>query len=123
MCKMYLMTFNYILEASRSIRQLSAYFYGGPVLHENILAKEVSVVHKILVFQYIRFHPGYNVECLFKMMEVEWCLSLPQVLVTVAGGAQGYNLDAEVGRQFKKGLVDVANNNDIWITTGGTDYG
>ena len=55
--------------------------------------------------------------------EKVWGLSMPQVLITVAGGAQGYKLDAEVARQFKKGLVNVANNNDIWITTGGTDYG
>ena len=63
------------------------------------------------------------VDYLLQLMKQKWGLSFPQILVTAIGGSKDYKLDAEVARQFKKGLLNVANNDDIWITTGGTDYG
>ena len=52
-----------------------------------------------------------------------WGLKTPEVLITVVGSAQGFDLEPLLEAAFGEGLASAATRADAWIVTGGTDTG
>lgn len=57
------------------------------------------------------------------MLEHAWGLTQPNVLLTVTGGAQDFDLDADDKDELLQGLTDTAKSVGAWFTTGGTSAG
>ena len=75
------------------------------------------------MFQYIRVSPDTKADDLYTLFTEHWQVEEPNIIISVTGGAQDFNLDPELSRLFKKGLVNAAKNTGAWITTGGTNHG
>jgi len=58
-----------------------------------------------------------------KYIEKKWRLPKPEVIISVTGGAQNFNLSAPLQRAFDVGLASAANASNAWILTAGTDSG
>ena len=50
-------------------------------------------------------------------------LKKPDLIISVTGGAKTLALDEKTSYAFKTGLMKVANGNNAWIVSGGTDAG
>ena len=48
---------------------------------------------------------------------------LPRLLISVAGGAQNFELSKELESVLKRGLRKAAEATNAWVVTGGTDCG
>ncbi len=57
------------------------------------------------------------------MLEHVWGLTLPNLLLTVTGGATDFTLDAEKKDQLLQGLTETAKSVGVWFTTGRTSEG
>ena len=47
----------------------------------------------------------------------------PEILITVTGGAQAFNLPSPLQVAFDRGLVSAAQSAKAWIFTAGSDTG
>ena len=56
-------------------------------------------------------------------MEKNWKLARPEVIISVTGGAQDFELTPRLQRVFDRGLVSAAAATNAWVFTGGTDTG
>tara|TARA_B110001452_G_scaffold72343_2_gene58528 strand:- start:825 stop:2270 length:1446 start_codon:yes stop_codon:yes gene_type:complete len=56
-------------------------------------------------------------------VEKYWKCAKPEVLISVTGGAQTFDLKPWLKRAFEAGFVRAANDAKAWIVTGGTDAG
>ena len=56
-------------------------------------------------------------------MEAYWGFDDTNLIISVEGGAQGFNIPLELSNNFKKGLFQVAKLTDAWIITGGSNVG
>lgn len=64
--------------------------------------------------------------CLTRMrylIDRYWKLPKPEVLITVTGGAQDFNLNARLQEAFDVGMVGVAASANGWVFSAGTDSG
>jgi hypothetical protein len=57
------------------------------------------------------------------MIEREWGVRKPGVVISVTGGANTLGLSNFMVRNIKKGLMEGALKTNAWVTTGGTDNG
>jgi hypothetical protein len=65
-------------------------------------------------------HPGR----IRVMMEKEWGLVSPNLLISVTGGAQGFKSpNAKLEETFRCAMMRAAMRTNAWIITGGTDSG
>jgi hypothetical protein len=48
---------------------------------------------------------------------------LPQLLISVTGGAKNFSIDKKTKNAFMRGLVKAAKTTDSWIISGGTNVG
>ena len=56
-------------------------------------------------------------------MEKNWGYKDPSLIISVTGGAKGFDIPIQMKKTFKQGLFKVAASTDAWIITGGTDVG
>ncbi|XP_069496552.1 transient receptor potential cation channel subfamily M member 2-like isoform X2 [Ambystoma mexicanum] len=75
------------------------------------------------VLKYARVSHDTPPEDLFKMMRDEWDLSVPNLLLSVTGGAKDFIMKPRLKNLFSKGLVKAAQTTGAWIITGGTHAG
>jgi hypothetical protein len=52
-----------------------------------------------------------------------WNLHRPQLILSVTGGAQKFNISNSMKTAFKRGLIKAAVSTGAWIITGGTNMG
>jgi transient receptor potential cation channel subfamily M protein 2 len=52
-----------------------------------------------------------------------WGLDKPNLILSVTGGAQKFNIPQRMRKAFKRGLVKAAVSTGAWIITGGTNAG
>ena len=53
----------------------------------------------------------------------EWKLTKPKLLISVTGGAQNFDVDKKLKKEFKRGLFNAASASNAWVITSGTDCG
>ena len=52
------------------------------------------------------------------MMKVDWKLKVPNLVISVTGGALNFELKPKLKKAFTKGLLKVATSTSAWIITG-----
>ena len=52
-----------------------------------------------------------------------WRLDRPELILSITGGAQNFNLVEKLRSSFKAALIKAATNTKAWIISGGTNYG
>ncbi|KAK3091760.1 hypothetical protein FSP39_022436 [Pinctada imbricata] len=73
--------------------------------------------------KYIRVSPDEDIDSILKLMTEKWGLEKPNLLLSVTGGAQNFNLKKKLKDEFKRGLLKLARSAGVWIVTGGTNTG
>jgi transient receptor potential cation channel subfamily M protein 2 len=48
---------------------------------------------------------------------------MPQLIISVTGGAQQFSIPLKMRSAFKRGLIKAATSTNAWIITGGTNTG
>ena len=48
---------------------------------------------------------------------------MPQLIISVTGGAQNFSIPQRMKTAFKRGLIKAATSTNAWIITGGTNAG
>jgi len=51
-------------------------------------------------------------------MKVDWKLKVPNLVISVTGGALNFELKPKLKKAFTKGLLKVATSTSAWIITG-----
>ena len=69
-------------------------------------------------FQYIRLSHDTNPLPLLKLLTQKWQLNVPNLVISVTGGAKSFKLKPPLKEAFSKGLIKVAVSTGAWIITG-----
>lgn len=77
----------------------------------------------MFVFQYVRLCEDDDLDHVVTLLRDHWKLPIPDLIISVTGGAQDFIIKKELLRQFQHGLVKAANVTKAWIITGGTSSG
>lgn len=62
-------------------------------------------------------------EHLLCLINKEWSLELPKLLISVQGGKANFELPPKLKKILRKGLLKAARSTEAWIFTGGTNTG
>ncbi|XP_064607878.1 transient receptor potential cation channel subfamily M member 3-like isoform X2 [Liolophura sinensis] len=62
-------------------------------------------------------------EFVLQLLQKQWGLELPKLLITVHGGISNFELQPKLKRVFRKGLLKAAKTTGAWIFTAGTNTG
>ena len=68
---------------------------------------QLSLLMNIL-FQYLRCAPDTDAKVVWDMMINQWHLEPPQLIISVTGGAQRFDLKRRMQETFKRGLMNAA---------------
>ncbi|CAF0752649.1 unnamed protein product [Didymodactylos carnosus] len=58
-----------------------------------------------------------------RLMLEEWKLPVPQLIISVTGGARLFNMPPRIRNAFQQSLISVVDTTDAWIFTGGGNSG
>ena len=72
---------------------------------------------------WIRVVPTASPKRLVKLFDHYWKLPKPEVLITVTGGAQDFQLSPPLQNAFDRGLASAATSAKAWVFTAGSDTG
>ncbi|KAJ1121117.1 hypothetical protein NDU88_009245 [Pleurodeles waltl] len=75
------------------------------------------------ITKYVRASNNTSSKVLYEMMTDQWQLSVPNLLITVTGGAKNFSMNPRLKNLFSKGLVKAAQSTGAWIITGGCHAG
>ncbi|XP_078515233.1 transient receptor potential cation channel subfamily M member 2-like [Lissotriton helveticus] len=75
------------------------------------------------VLKFARVSQDAPPDVLYTMMKEEWSLHVPNLLLSVTGGAKDFIMRPRLKNLFSKGLVKAAQTTGAWIITGGTHAG
>ncbi|KAJ1121114.1 hypothetical protein NDU88_009242 [Pleurodeles waltl] len=75
------------------------------------------------VLKFARVSQDVPPDALYGMMKDEWNLHVPNLLLSVTGGAKDFIMKPRLKNLFSKGLVKAAQTTGAWIITGGTHTG
>lgn len=53
----------------------------------------------------------------------KWKLERPELILSITGAAQNFNIIEKVRSTFKESLIKAAKTTNAWIISGGTNYG
>ncbi|XP_075036348.1 transient receptor potential cation channel subfamily M member 2 isoform X2 [Mixophyes fleayi] len=73
--------------------------------------------------QYIRVSSDTPSNVLYQLMTEHWGLEVPNLLISVTGGAKNFRMKTRLRNIFRRGLVKVAQTTGAWIITGGSHAG
>jgi transient receptor potential cation channel subfamily M protein 3 len=73
--------------------------------------------------QYIRLSYDTPPELVLSLLLREWCLERPKLLITTTGGKANFELQPNIKRSLRRGLLKAAKTTGAWILTGGTNTG
>ncbi|CAB4001045.1 transient receptor potential cation channel subfamily M member 2-like, partial [Paramuricea clavata] len=72
---------------------------------------------------YVRLAEDTNVELVMKLILRVWKLEVPNLVISVTGGAKSFHLKPRLKEVFQRGLIKAAKSTGAWIITGGTNTG
>jgi len=72
---------------------------------------------------YIRTSHDTPPSLLLTLLTERWKLKVPNLVISVTGGAKSFSLKPRLKEAFSKGLIKVAESTGAWIITGGTSTG
>ncbi|XP_075399456.1 transient receptor potential cation channel subfamily M member 2 isoform X2 [Tenrec ecaudatus] len=75
------------------------------------------------VGKYVRVSQDTPSSVIYHLMTQHWGLDVPNLLISVTGGAKNFKLKLRLKNIFRRGLVKVAQTTGAWIITGGTHAG
>tara|TARA_B110001452_G_scaffold21628_1_gene17351 strand:+ start:612 stop:4946 length:4335 start_codon:yes stop_codon:yes gene_type:complete len=118
----------YVIKLQRAFRLVRfVYRKFGPSL---FVDKEGNASHGQIKFRgvfqhanWIRVTPSASVRRLIKLFDQHYKLPKPEVLLTVTGGAQDFQLAPDNQLAFDRGIVSIASSAKAWIFTSGSDAG
>uniref|UniRef100_A0A8D0EAT2 TRPM SLOG domain-containing protein n=1 Tax=Salvator merianae TaxID=96440 RepID=A0A8D0EAT2_SALMN len=73
--------------------------------------------------KYVRVSSSTPPRVIFQLMTQHWGLDIPNLLISVTGGAKNFNMKLRLKNIFRRGLVKVAQTTGAWIITGGSHAG
>ncbi|XP_035138985.3 transient receptor potential cation channel subfamily M member 2 isoform X5 [Callithrix jacchus] len=73
--------------------------------------------------KYVRVSQDTPSSVIFHLMTQHWGLDVPNLLISVTGGAKNFNMKPRLKSIFRRGLVKVAQTTGAWIITGGSHTG
>ncbi|XP_058379213.1 transient receptor potential cation channel subfamily M member 2 isoform X1 [Diceros bicornis minor] len=75
------------------------------------------------VGKYVRLSQDTPSHIIYHLITQHWDLDIPNLLISVTGGAKDFNMKPRLKSIFRRGLVKVAHTTGAWIITGGTHAG
>ncbi|XP_008565916.1 PREDICTED: transient receptor potential cation channel subfamily M member 2 [Galeopterus variegatus] len=75
------------------------------------------------VGKYVRVSQDTPSSVIYHLMTQHWGLDIPNLLISVTGGAKNFNMKLRLKSIFRRGLVKVAQTTGAWIITGGSHTG
>ncbi|KAF6122339.1 transient receptor potential cation channel subfamily M member 2 [Phyllostomus discolor] len=75
------------------------------------------------VGKYVRLSQDTPSCVTYQLMTQHWGLDVPNLLISVTGGAKDFNMKPRLKSVFRRGLVKVAQTTGAWIITGGSHTG
>ncbi|XP_034780925.2 transient receptor potential cation channel subfamily M member 2-like isoform X1 [Acipenser ruthenus] len=75
------------------------------------------------VGKFVRVSSDTKPDTLYKLMRDHWGLNVPNLLISVTGGAKNFNMKPRLKNMFRRGLIKVARSTGAWIVTGGSHAG
>ena len=75
------------------------------------------------MFQYVRVAHDTGPLQLLQLLQTQWGLELPKMVISVHGGIANFDMQPKLKRVFRKGLLQAAKTTGAWIVTGGTNTG
>ncbi|XP_041118797.1 transient receptor potential cation channel subfamily M member 2 [Polyodon spathula] len=75
------------------------------------------------VGKFVRVSSDTKPDTLYKLMRDHWGLSVPNLLISVTGGAKNFHMKPRLKNMFRRGLIKVARSTGAWIVTGGSHAG
>ncbi|RMX42269.1 hypothetical protein pdam_00009856 [Pocillopora damicornis] len=72
---------------------------------------------------YVRVSHDTDVQLILKLMLERWNLEIPNLVISVTGGAKSFVLKPRLKEVFRRGLIKAAKSTSAWIITGGTNAG
>jgi len=73
--------------------------------------------------KFIRISHDTPPSTVLKLFKEEWGLQLPNLVISVTGGAKEFVMEPKLKYLFRQGLLKVALTTGAWIITGGTNTG
>ncbi|KXJ08257.1 Transient receptor potential cation channel subfamily M member 7 [Exaiptasia diaphana] len=77
----------------------------------------------VVVFLYVRLSHDTDANKVLDLMLKRWNLEVPNLVISVTGGAKSFVLKPRLKEVFRRGLVKAAKTTGAWIITGGTNTG
>ncbi|XP_061490401.1 transient receptor potential cation channel subfamily M member 2 isoform X2 [Rhineura floridana] len=75
------------------------------------------------VGKYVRVSSNTPPRVIYQLMTQHWGLDIPNLLISVTGGAKNFNMKLRLKSIFRRGLVKVAQTTGAWIISGGSHAG
>ncbi|ELV10344.1 Transient receptor potential cation channel subfamily M member 2 [Tupaia chinensis] len=75
------------------------------------------------VGKFVRVSQDTPSSVIYQLMTQHWGLDVPNLLISVTGGAKNFNMKLRLKSIFRRGLVKVAQTTGAWIITGGSHTG
>ncbi|KAM6225119.1 transient receptor potential cation channel subfamily M member 2 isoform 2-T2 [Rhynchocyon petersi] len=75
------------------------------------------------VGKYVRVSQDTPSSVIYHLMTQHWGLDVPNLLISVTGGAKNFNMKLRLKSIFRRGLTKVAQTTGAWIITGGSHAG
>ncbi|XP_036366346.1 transient receptor potential cation channel subfamily M member-like 2 isoform X3 [Octopus sinensis] len=73
--------------------------------------------------KFVRVDHKTPMETIIKLITTQWNLSLPNLLISVTGGAKNFQMKPRLKEVFRRGLVKVARSTGAWVTSAGLHAG
>ncbi|XP_020927162.1 transient receptor potential cation channel subfamily M member 2 isoform X2 [Sus scrofa] len=73
--------------------------------------------------KYVRISQDTPPSVIYHLMTQHWGLDVPNLLISVTGGAKDFHMKPRLKSIFRRGLVKVAQTTGAWIITGGSHTG
>ncbi|ELT97529.1 hypothetical protein CAPTEDRAFT_120255, partial [Capitella teleta] len=73
--------------------------------------------------QYVRVAHDTRPQELLQLLQSQWGLELPKLVISVQGGIANFEMQPKLKRVFRKGLLRAAKTTGAWIISGGTNTG
>jgi len=77
----------------------------------------------VVVLQYIRLSCDTRPDRIMHLLQQQWSLELPKLVISVHGGIANFDLQPKLQRVCHQGLLQAAKTTGAWIITGGTNTG
>lgn len=73
--------------------------------------------------RYVRVDYKTDMDLIIDLIKNQWKLHLPNLLISVTGGAKNFQMKPQLKEVFRRGLVKVARSTGAWVTSAGLNAG